>query len=92
MEMIILKQNCPEWEYAWEWLANHPLNKDLENPSVAFNNGEGWQYMGSYRQNGQVIHEFRHRSHPVTDDVQFLKVNASESMNAEDIEKTVPIN
>jgi hypothetical protein len=92
MEMIILKQNCPEWEYAWDWLSNHPLNKDLENPSVALNNEEGWQYMGSYRQNGQVIHEFRHRSHPLTNDVQFLKVNASESMNAEDIEKTVPIN
>jgi hypothetical protein len=92
MEMIILKENCPEWEYAWNWLANHPLNKGLENPDIALHNEEGWQYMGSYRQNGQVIHEFRHRSHPVTDTVQFLKVNASDAMNAEDIEKTVPIN
>jgi hypothetical protein len=92
MEMIILKEKCPEWEFAWNWLANHPLNKGLEQPDIAPNNGEGWQYMGSYRNNAQVIHEFRHRSHPVTNDVQFLKVNASETMNAEDIEKTFPIN
>lgn len=91
MEMIILKQDSPEWNFAWEWLANHPLNKGLEIPSLAPNNGEGWHYMGSYRQNGQVVHEFRHRSHPVTDRVEFLKLNASDSMNAEDIEKTVPI-
>jgi hypothetical protein len=91
MEMIVLKQNSPEWEFAWNWLSEHPLNKNLDEPSIAMNNEEAWQYMGSYRHDGKVLHEFRHRNHPTTNEITFLKMNASEKMNAEDIDKIVPI-
>lgn len=88
MELILLKEGSPEWEYAWNWLSSHPINNGLENPDIALNNNEAWQYIGSYRHDMQVIHEFRHRCHPVTGEVQFLKLNASPNLGADDIKST----
>ena len=66
MEMILIKIDSLEWEYMWNWLANHPINQDLEDPKLAPNDGEVWQYMGSYKNKDVVITEFRHRNHPKT--------------------------
>lgn len=71
----------------WEWLAAHPINKDIEQPSLAMNDGEAWQYMGSYMQGERVIHSFRHRNHPVTNTRKDLSVNASEAFTKEQIVK-----
>ena len=66
MELVLIKQDSPEWEYMWGWLASHPVNQGLDEPKVAENEGEAWQYMGSYKNKNAVISEFRHRNHPVT--------------------------
>lgn len=73
MEYIIIKQNSPEGEFMWNWLASHPLNEGLEQPMVAMNQGEAWQYMGSFKHADKVVSEFRHRNHP--------KINGSTVIN-----------
>ena len=93
MEYLILKQDGAEWDYLWNTLAKHPLNENFADPFVAQNelNGECWQYMGSFRNNGEVIHEMRHRSIPISNDRVVLKFNASDNLNDSDIEKVVKI-
>lgn len=88
MNLILIKPNSPEWEFMWNWLESHPINKGIENPSLALNNEEAWQYMGSYQQGDKVIHEFRHKNHPVTNNIQSLKLNASKLFTSDQILKT----
>lgn len=87
MELVLIKPESKEWIYMWNWLSVHPMNKDLSDPSEALWEGESWQYMGSFRQNERLIHEFRHRCHPQTNGVKSLKVEASKDMNEDDVEK-----
>lgn len=86
MEYIIVKQESPEGEFMWDWLAKHPLNEGLEKPMEAMNEGEAWQYMGSYKHENKVIHEFRHRNHPKINGKTVISVSASEAFNVESIE------
>jgi hypothetical protein len=76
----------------WEMVANHPINKGLERPMEALNpdNGEVWQYMGSFRQASRMIHEFRHRSHPIDGERHLYKFDANET-TSEDIDKILPV-
>ena len=74
MKMIIIKQDTKDWNFMWDWLTKHPLNKDNENPTQCNNNGEVWQYMGSYQSDLKVISEFRHRNHPMTNRVERVSV------------------
>jgi hypothetical protein len=87
MELVLIKQDTPEWNYMWEWLASHPLNEGIENPSLAVNNGEAWQYMGSYKQGERVLHTFRHRQHPKYNKVENVSVSASKELTEEQIAK-----
>jgi len=87
MELILIKQDTAEWDYMWEWLSNHPLNEGLEEPSIAVNNGEGWQYMGSYKQDERVLHTFRHRQHPKYNKLETVSVSASKELTPEQIVK-----
>lgn len=87
MELVLLVIDSPEWEYAWNWVAEHPINNGLEEPSVALNNGQTWEYMGSYKQGSRVIHSFRHRMHPVTHKVEELNLMASPDFGPEQIQK-----
>jgi hypothetical protein len=91
MEMILIKIDSPEWVYMWDWLGNHPINQGLEDPKLAPNNGEVWQYMGSYKNKKDVIHEFRHRNHPVTNDLYKVSLRASESFDDEQIHSSAKI-
>lgn len=94
MQMILIKPDSTEWNNMWQWVAEHPLNRGLEEPTVAFNelNGECWQYMGSFRsQDGRVVHEFRHRSHPTDNERRYLKMNATDIIADADIERVIPI-
>ncbi len=91
MELVIIEMDSPEWEYMWNWLAEHPINKDLNNPSLATNNGEAWQYMGSYKLKNKVIHSFRHKFHPLTNRVENLSLNASDSFDVNQIKKSFKI-
>jgi len=91
MEMVLIKKDSQEWNNMWDKLASHPINEDIENPSLSVNEGEAWQYMGSYRQDTRVIHEFRHRNHPKFGRREYLKFNSSETLSDDDIEKSLPI-
>ncbi len=87
MKLVLLKPNSPEWEFAWNWVMAHPLNQGIEDPSTATNEGQAWQYMGSYYNDEKLISEFRHRIHPRTGQTQKLSVEHKE-FNKESFEKT----
>ena len=91
MELVAIKIGSPEWEFMWNWLASHPVNEGLEEPQVAENNGEAWQYMGSFKNKDKVIHEFRHRLHPVTGTVYKATVQASPDFTDDQIENSAKI-
>ncbi len=85
MKLLIIKENTPEWHYMWNWLADHPINSAFPEPMVCLNEKEAWQYMGSFRSDKRIIHEFRHRNHPLTNDLLNLKVSGSEAFTEDSI-------
>ena len=87
MKLILILPNSPEWDYMWNWLENHPINASLSEPTTALNENEAWQYMGSFKQGERVIHEFRHRNHPLTNTRQDLKLEASKNLTQDQIQK-----
>ena len=85
MELVLIKPESPEWDFMWKWLEDHPLNKDID--TLAPNEGEHWQYMGSLKQKDRLLHQFRHRKHPVTNTVQNVSVQSSEAFTPDQIHK-----
>lgn len=88
MELAIIEIGSAEWNYMWDWLASHPINEGLAEPSLATNGDQTWQYVGSFKQGDRVIHSFRHRNHPTTNTLQNLSVQASNELTEEQIKKT----
>ena len=86
MEMIIFKEGSNSYNLMWDWIKNHPINAGIENPEIAYNDGDTWQHMGSFRQGDRTISEFRHRKHPSTDDRVNLKFSHPNIVPEEDIE------
>jgi hypothetical protein len=91
MEMLIIKQNSQEWDWMWEYVAAHPINEDIQEPSVAINERESWQYMCSFKHMDKIIHTFRHRLHPRFQRTEHIVFNSSETLTPEDIERTLPV-
>lgn len=91
MEFINLKKDTIEWEYVWEYVSKHPINEGLDDPKTALNQGEFWQYMGSYKNKDKIIHELRHRLHPKTNGQYKISLNGSEAFTDDQIETTTPI-
>lgn len=91
MDLVLVERDTPEWDFMWEWVEQHPINEGIENPRLALNFGEVWQYMGSYRQDNKVIHSFRHRQHPRDNQRINLSVNASDKFTNEQINKVIKI-
>lgn len=91
MDIVIVGQGSPEWDEMWNKLNDHPLNEGLEEPKSAFNNGEVWQYMSSYYQNGKILHEFRHRNHPKTNNIQRVVFEGSDKFTTEQISKVIKV-
>lgn len=87
MKLVLIKQDSAEWNYMWDLVRNHPINESIEEPTIALNNGEAWQYMGSYRQDDKVIHTFRHRNHPKTNRRYDLTLHSSKGLTDEQIQK-----
>jgi hypothetical protein len=81
MKLILLKPDSTEWNYMWEWLENHPINKGLEEPKTADNQGICWEYMASYMERDRAVHTFRHLAHPNTGTEIKTSVNASKDFN-----------
>lgn len=88
MELILIEPNSPEWDYMWDWIAKHPINNGIENPTAALNQEESWQYMGSFKQDNRVIHSFRHRCHPFDNTRKDLNLTASDNLTDDQILKT----
>lgn len=79
----------PEWNFLWGFVEQHPINENIDEPTLALNNNQAWEYMGSYRQGNKVIHEVQHKYHIKTDGVVKLTFNASKDFNPDnDIEKS----
>lgn len=92
MEYVLIKPDSNEWSHMWEWIAKHPLNDGINEPTVALNDGEAWQYMGSFRSiKGDVISEFRHRCHPIDNERHYLKMNHENGVAESDIDKVIPV-
>jgi hypothetical protein len=70
MDFVIIKRDSQEWINLWDKLSNHPINENIEEPNIALNNGETWQYLGTYKNKDKLISEFRHRNHPAYNNVQ----------------------
>jgi hypothetical protein len=68
-----------EWKRAWRMLETITGDELATESQI----GEVWQYMGSARQEGsgtrpgKIVHEFRHRWHPVTERRELVLVPAS---------------
>jgi hypothetical protein len=86
MEFILIKRESIEWEYLWNKLSEHPINEGLEEPSIALNEGEAWEYTGSYKQGDEVVHSLRHRLHPKTNYVVNVSYKGSEGFTADQIQ------
>ena len=89
MDFVLIDKESPAWEEIWQWLEQHPINEGLTEPSVALNQGQSWQYVGSYKQDDKVITQFRHRLHPKTNDV--YTASYSHSITDEQIKKKFKI-
>jgi hypothetical protein len=70
MDFVILKRDSQEWINLWDKLSKHPINENIEEPNIALNNGESWQYLGTYKNKDKLISEFRHRKHPAYNNIQ----------------------
>jgi hypothetical protein len=55
MELILIKKDSHEWNYMWEYISEHPYTKLLTEAEAL-----RWQYTGSLRQDGKVLHQFKH--------------------------------
>jgi len=67
-QLISIEPKQDGWEIMWAELIK------LEGSATCENNGEIWQYMGSKIEDQLITHTFRHRSHPLTNDYQYRKI------------------
>jgi len=63
-----------EWKYAWGELSKQKINIGQEDPFECECEGEFWQYIDSGIVNGVLVHEFRHRHHPVTLQREYIRI------------------
>lgn len=77
MELILIKENSPEWDYMWNWVYAHPINEGLQPSEV-----QQWQYKGSLRNGNRILHQFNKAG-------KSLVLACSPNMIPEDIHKVV---
>ena len=91
MDIVIVERETPEWQFIWDYIAKHPINEGIIAPELSTNNGQTWEYMGSYRQGNKVIHSMRHRSHPRDNQRKDITFHASEKFTNEQISKVIKV-
>lgn len=79
MELLLIKENSPEWQKMWEWIAQHPLNINLTPQQL-----NSWQYTGSLRQDNKTLHQFKRGT-------RSLIVACSPNMSNDDIHKIIAL-
>lgn len=77
MDLLLIKQDSPEWHYMWNWISQHPINEGLSPQEL-----NTWQYTGSLRQGSKTLHQFKRGTNS-------LVLACSHTMNAEDISRIV---
>lgn len=85
-KLNVVHPESPEFQYLWEELGKHKLNKKLEDPCNADNFGEAWQYMYTDKCSFMFFwkrdcHVFRHRCHPKTNKAERLEIPVSKSFS-----------
>ena len=74
---FVAARGSPEWDAAWHSLGCALVDSVLGSPLDLAQkcNGEVWEYMQSERPLGRdyLVHEFRHRCHPVTQRREVLR-------------------
>lgn len=78
LEVVFVKPHSPEWDYIWDYVTNHPINKDIEEPRVAQNGSHAWRYMGTTTFKSEAIHTVKHTLHPTINDATVITIRASE--------------
>jgi hypothetical protein len=82
-ESLEFQRNSPAWHAAWSGLAQEIVRRgwgdgtDLVQTFI----DESWQSMGAYRKDGQLVCEFRHRTHPVTERREYVDVVIDEALS-----------
>ena len=66
MDYIFIKSDSKEWGDMWDYVRTHPINEGLDEPCTAENEGEEWQYLGSFKNGNTVISQLIHGKHPKT--------------------------
>jgi len=87
--ILLVKRNSNEWHHMWSKLAKHKSNRELQDPTVADNCGEIWEYMETVETRflwfgKRYIHRFRHRHHPASDSAMSINVLASDTFHPND--------
>lgn len=72
MEVVFVKRDSAEWLYMLLWL-------ELEHVDY-----EVWEYVGSYRQQGSTVHEFKHLTTS-----KLINLKASDTFTEKEIEKII---
>lgn len=87
MDLILLTQG-KEWDMIWDWLAKHPINENVPDPTLGLHNGYAWEYMGTYHHRDRYLHNFRHKCHPLTNGLKELVLTGSEYIDPDEIAKS----
>lgn len=89
-KIYIVKNQGSEWHYMWAMLGIHPINNGLKgkpmsknDPTVAYNKGEAWEYTVTGIQEGRMTHCFRHRNHPKTNQREYVLIPVSDGFTIE---------
>ncbi|WP_435277302.1 hypothetical protein ACMAZF_20325 (plasmid) [Psychrobium sp. nBUS_13] len=83
--LFTISSESNEWKYLENELSKIELNKGINQPLVARNYGEVWQYLYSEEARFTVFgkksfnHIFRHRNHPKTHKLEYIEMPASDS-------------
>lgn len=79
MDLILINNPSPEWSYMWECIDKHPYTKLLTESEAL-----RWQYTGSLRQDGKILHQFKHG-------LKELVIASSEHINEDDFFKIIKL-
>jgi hypothetical protein len=83
MEFVLIDTQGTEFNYAFDWVENHPMNKDTDVTN--------WEYVGTFSQGKEAIHSFKINWHPTTQRTERLSVRASTGFTADQIVKTFKV-
>lgn len=90
-DRVFVDRGTAEWDLMWQKLARKRINRSLDEPTVADNYGETWQYMESVPRKSRffgtrMLHGFRHRLHPVTGGRVCFWIRASKRFSSDDVD------